>query len=339
MGKNTYIILTILCLILIVLIHSATYQPSPRKRVIEINVGKEVIINSPYKGQFALLMLTYFILLAIGIGNIILFAVKKVSLLRQKKTTGVNKDADSHNKSHFSLLNLYHPTGNFPLSTGKVSKLFFLITFSIFIILGIGEIYGNSFKGKINPLSLPIYMNLFIETSITIIILCFLSTNYLGVNMRKTHLYSLFRIYTTLLPILLGSLFLNSFILQKIGIKPFFNPAIELIFLLKTKGLMFVLFFEVILLGPLAEELFFRGFLYKLTRKKYSFITASIIVSLLFSLLHRTPLHILPLFIISLGLCYLYEKTKNILAPIILHSLHNSLNLLFLLTIKSMIGK
>lgn len=182
---------------------------------------------------------------------------------------------------------------------------------------------------------IPIINNLILEAAVAIVILKYLkrSLNF----SPKLQLLSLLKVYTAMLPLILVSLLINNFLLEKMSVKPTLNPAIELFFLSKSKTLSLVLACQVIFLGPVAEELLFRGFIYKIARKKFSFRCSCLLVSLLFALIHRVPHNILPLFIISLALCYLYEKTQNILVPIIFHSLHNSISFAFLIAIKSLI--
>jgi membrane protease YdiL (CAAX protease family) len=51
----------------------------------------------------------------------------------------------------------------------------------------------------------------------------------------------------------------------------------------------------------------------------------------LFALVHGTAAIFIPLFVLALALTWVYEKTGNLLAPIVVHSLFNSANLVILL--------
>jgi hypothetical protein len=178
-------------------------------------------------------------------------------------------------------------------------------------------------------------MNMLLQATIIFLIFKYFKPNFLGLSINlKNFLFSL-KVYTIVLPVALTALLINIFLTDKLGIEYSFGPAIELLLLLKKKTQLFIFILEAVLLGPIAEELFFRGFLYRLFRSKYSFAGSAILISLFFSIIHRTPQNILPLFAISFGLCYLYEKTKSISATFVFHSLHNLINLALFLTIKN----
>lgn len=78
------------------------------------------------------------------------------------------------------------------------------------------------------------------------------------------------------------------------------------------------------LLAPVAEELVFRGILYRIAREWWNPAVCTIVISLLFAGLHlafhQDPL--LP-FCGSLVFCLAYEKTKSILSPILVHIMGN----------------
>jgi len=136
---------------------------------------------------------------------------------------------------------------------------------------------------------------------------------------------------------LIGIIFINNFFLEKFGIETTTNPAIELFLKIKSAFLFSLLLLQIVFFGPLVEELFFRGFIYKLLRKKYGFLLSATSSSLLFAALHRSSQDAFPLVILAIILCYVYEKTNNIASPILFHIIHNSLNASFLLLVKILI--
>jgi len=89
-------------------------------------------------------------------------------------------------------------------------------------------------------------------------------------------------------------------------------------------------FFGLVILPPIAEELLFRGFIYKGIRSKLHFIPTAIIVSLLFALAHGQWNVGLDVFALSLVLCFLREKTNSLWPGIFLHALKNLLAFLVL---------
>lgn len=315
MKKITYIVLTVLCLLSTVLLqYIPFYQPVIQKEAeIKIEIGKIISNIVPILAS----SLIYLLLFTFGIVNLIIFLIKKI---KKQPISDITEERKI-----------------FPLSAESSSKLLFLI--SLFILLvSIAEIVILHYiKGTADIISLFLILNLILEIFVAAVIITFLRINFLNFTIKRKHLFFIPKIYTAILPIILLSLFINLFITEAIGIRPSINPAVKLILLLKSKPILLVLTIQIILFGPLAEELFFRGFIYSLLRKRYSFILSCLPLSLWFSLLHRSPQNILPLFIISTALCYLYEKTQSITAPVIFHSLFNSLNLMLILITKNLL--
>lgn len=110
-------------------------------------------------------------------------------------------------------------------------------------------------------------------------------------------------------------------------------------------------FFAVVLLGPAVEELVFRGAifggLYRLfklvtergmrhsaepesnpqgssTAGKFALILAATLSSVLFALLHFSPVLVIALFILALVLCELYRRSDSLLTPFVAHATFNS---------------
>jgi membrane protease YdiL (CAAX protease family) len=90
----------------------------------------------------------------------------------------------------------------------------------------------------------------------------------------------------------------------------------------------------LVIIVPIAEEMFFRGFLYRGLRKNFSIVWAAVITSALFGLVHGQWNVAIDVFVLSIALIYLYESTNNIWAPIALHMLKNGLAFAALYLIK-----
>lgn len=90
---------------------------------------------------------------------------------------------------------------------------------------------------------------------------------------------------------------------------------------LLNAGLLFVV------IAPIGEEVFFRGFLYRSLRGGLSVIPAALIAGALFGLIHAvTGIEAVPI-LAALGvmLCLVYEKTGSIYPCIALHAMNNTL--------------
>ena len=82
-----------------------------------------------------------------------------------------------------------------------------------------------------------------------------------------------------------------------------------------------------IVVAPVVEELFFRGFVHAGLAQRYSWRKAAFISSALFALLHRQPLAIVPIFILGYLFAYLYQRCKSIWPAILMHLTTNALGL------------
>lgn len=81
-----------------------------------------------------------------------------------------------------------------------------------------------------------------------------------------------------------------------------------------------------ILLAPVAEEILFRGILYTAIKQVGYPRIALWGAALLFAAVHANLVTFVPLTVLALVLTALYERTNNLLAPIIAHALFNALN-------------
>ena len=80
--------------------------------------------------------------------------------------------------------------------------------------------------------------------------------------------------------------------------------------------------------GPVAEEIFFRGFLLGGLRSRLSAWPAILISSGVFALFHISPGLYVPTFLMGVAVGWVYLKTRSIWPSIFVHALHNSLALL-----------
>lgn len=83
--------------------------------------------------------------------------------------------------------------------------------------------------------------------------------------------------------------------------------------------------FIAISIGPVIEEIIFRGFFYPPLRKKLGVPAAVLISSLIFLLWHflTNPKELVLVFLTGILLAYIYEKTMSLVPCIIVHSIIN----------------
>ncbi|HEX5398627.1 MAG TPA: type II CAAX endopeptidase family protein [Verrucomicrobiae bacterium] len=133
-----------------------------------------------------------------------------------------------------------------------------------------------------------------------------------------------------LLPVAAGLERLSELGLQRLGWESQPEEAVRLLLNapLWPTGIYLGVF--AIVLAPVAEEFIFRGVLFPFVKQLGWPKMAWVGVSFLFALIHASPGIFVPLFVLALGLTWLYEKTGNLLASIVAHSLFNAANLVLL---------
>ncbi len=89
--------------------------------------------------------------------------------------------------------------------------------------------------------------------------------------------------------------------------------------------------FAVIVVAPLAEELLFRGVLYRLSRGLWGSLPAAVISALCFTLVHGEPWYFFGLLALGFLLAFLYEMTRSITVCWITHGTHNAISFWLLL--------
>ncbi|MGQ4833883.1 MAG: CPBP family intramembrane glutamic endopeptidase [Candidatus Asgardarchaeia archaeon] len=106
---------------------------------------------------------------------------------------------------------------------------------------------------------------------------------------------------------------------------------------ISSEDAMLIYGLYVLIWAPIGEELFYRGYLYQLTKEKYGFLAGMLISSFFFGIRHFTHLlFLLPeLYLVSaiywaihafffgFIMVYAYEKTESLYPPMIIHFIVN----------------
>jgi len=82
----------------------------------------------------------------------------------------------------------------------------------------------------------------------------------------------------------------------------------------------------VVILAPIAEEIFFRGVVFNAWLReggpRWAFIGSSVV----FAAIHVSVVALLPIFLLGLALAWIYQRTCNLLAPIAMHATVNGIS-------------
>lgn len=315
--RNAYIAAAVLCLAAFIVLPYTARPAIKSSAPSAIVVDAQKLKAGPGAPLLTLMIMAYIGLLAAGVINLTVCAA---GIIKGKQ-----------------FIPSRAPAAPFPLNEERAARLLFLCIGTVLLItLAAGVLLPSKLYREIHGIGL--ILNLCIEISVILLILNGLPARWLGFHIAKDDLRTLFKIYTTMLPALLLAVALNSIAIKTLGIKPALNAAIPLMLSLKNSPLIILLTAIVVTAGPVAEELFFRGFIYKLMRTRYSFFAAAVFSSVCFAVPHGQPQLVLPIAVLGFALCYAYEKTQNILAPILFHAAHNFMTLALLTLLKNYIS-
>ena len=88
-------------------------------------------------------------------------------------------------------------------------------------------------------------------------------------------------------------------------------------------GDYWITFLGTAIIAPIVEEVVFRGLAYSRMKKGMPTVWAMILTSVLFGLAHGHPVWMLYTFAFGLVLIWVFERTRSLVAPIVLHISYN----------------
>lgn len=103
------------------------------------------------------------------------------------------------------------------------------------------------------------------------------------------------------------------------GLAEYYSETIESLNNAVYSGGIIVEVIAIGILAPVAEEMVFRGLLYKRSREQLKPLTAMILTSFLFAFFHGNVVQGVYAFLIGILCAFALERFKNILAPILVH--------------------
>jgi membrane protease YdiL (CAAX protease family) len=205
---------------------------------------------------------------------------------------------------YFGSAAIFKALSNRELLSANISNISFVILYGIQVLLMLGTVWFFTLyrrKSRLRDLGLRYY------------------------SIGKTIWYS----FISLIAIFIIS-FIYVFVMSSVlGIEA---PASKIEILIKNRSISnTILLIVVAFIGPVVEEVFFRGFLYSAFKKNWGVLPALFISSVLFSVVHLQVYSFIPLFLIGWLLAYLFEKTRSLFPAIFLHAVYNLILILILL--------
>ena len=120
-----------------------------------------------------------------------------------------------------------------------------------------------------------------------------------------------------------------------VGIKDEPQPISDLLANSGSVMVVALIVIFAIVVAPVFEEFFFRGFAYPALKQRWGPWAALLMVSAVFAAFHQHVPSFGPLFALAVGLDLAYELTGSLLAPITMHALFNATNVAVLLYVRA----
>lgn len=217
----------------------------------------------------------------------------------------------------------------------------------LFLFFGYIMIISEAFLSRAFPVFKADNFRMMVNSSIldilaVVLIIYFTVMQYkepltaLGVsarNLLKNIFYGIAG-YIALIPVLVLILVAITVIINVTRYVPERQPVVDLF--LKEKGTAFLTYSSLFaaIIGPVIEELFFRGFLYGALKKYIGIFWAMFATACLFAALHAHIVGFFPIMALGILLAYLYEKTGTLVSSITVHIVHNLSMVLLLFLVK-----
>lgn len=127
--------------------------------------------------------------------------------------------------------------------------------------------------------------------------------------------------YMVAVPLVIGVSVVNQYLWQGRGGS---NPLLQTVLEEGDPVALGVFFFTAAIAAPVFEEILFRGFILPSLTRYMSTWGAIALSSFIFAAAHLSVSEILPLMVLGMVLGFVYTRSKNLLAPMMVHSLWNS---------------
>ena len=119
-------------------------------------------------------------------------------------------------------------------------------------------------------------------------------------------------------------------VLQQLGMEPEPQAAEQALTVIDP----WLAILAIVVLAPIAEEIFFRGVVFNAWLREGGRRFAFIGSALLFAVIHVSLLSLLPIFALGLMLAWIYDRTGTLVAPIAMHATVNGISVALALLVR-----
>ncbi|OGX35403.1 MAG: hypothetical protein A3B73_06420 [Omnitrophica WOR_2 bacterium RIFCSPHIGHO2_02_FULL_63_39] len=143
--------------------------------------------------------------------------------------------------------------------------------------------------------------------------------------------------YLACFPWLMGLLWAIVMLCERWHIQPPLEPIHELLLIERSPLVLSLTVVLACVVGPVVEEIFFRGVVFTALRTRTSRLAAMVISGGAFAAAHTNAVGFLPILLLGCLLAVCYERSGSLWAPIAVHVFHNSLLIGMALTLKALL--
>jgi membrane protease YdiL (CAAX protease family) len=118
-----------------------------------------------------------------------------------------------------------------------------------------------------------------------------------------------------------GIIIVHNLVVTALGIDIQGDKIVDIFSAIDSPGWLIL---ALVVVAPLVEEVFFRGFLFQGFRKKYGWVGAMLLSSAIFAAAHLDPVTLIPTFVLGIVLSYVYHRSNSVWPGVILHFLINA---------------
>lgn len=235
---------------------------------------------------------------------------------------------------------------DFPKVRWQVKDIFYIIFIYILLQVAFGGATFLLSKGKLLSNESLHYVSLFWATFVVNLIVIlylvvFLKKRYgvrmgdFGLRPKKffPRLGAGILGYFAFLPVFFLLMVTSAVLCSVFGIQPKPHPVVEIFQTEKSVAVIAGLSIFAMTVGPVLEEIFFRGFVYPVLKGRWGTRAGLFATAAFFALVHGNAFQFLPIFGLGLLLTFLYEATGTLTASITLHALNNSISVFLTLAL------
>lgn len=210
------------------------------------------------------------------------------------------------------------------------------------IVQFVNILFGFNILSNVEPRSVILFVSFFINLLICAYVLYIVCIQYrqsitalgLSVVNASGNIKQGIKRYLITLPLIILAGFIINLISSYYGQAPEMQDVVRWVLEEKSLFILVSLIFFGIVIAPIMEEIMFRGFLQPALKNSFGGRYAIVVSASLFAAVHMDIFAFFQIFILGMLLGYLFEKTQTLVASIVVHILHNSLTLVFLLYFK-----